>query len=60
MKCHILFSEKNIINLLSVENAQRVVKVNVEHTRTVFMTFPHSSYVFLKVVVVNVGERGSK
>ena len=32
MKCHILFSEKNkknIINLSSAENAQRVVKVNV-------------------------------
>ena len=30
MKCHILFSEKNkknIINLSSAENAQRVVKV---------------------------------
>ena len=31
MKCHILFSgknKKNIINLSSVENAQRGVKVN--------------------------------
>ena len=31
MKCRILFSgknKKNIINLLSAENAQRVVKVN--------------------------------
>ena len=31
MKCHILFSgknKKNIINLSSAENAQRVVKVN--------------------------------
>ena len=31
MKCQILFSgknKKNIINLLSAENAQRVVKVN--------------------------------
>ena len=32
MKCQILFSgknKKNIINLLSAENAQRMVKVNV-------------------------------
>ena len=32
MKCHILFSgknKKNIINLSSAENAQRVVKVKV-------------------------------
>ena len=34
MKCQILFSgknKKNIINLLSAENAQRVVKVNSLH-----------------------------
>ena len=30
MKCQILFSGKNIINLSSAENAQRVVKVNIE------------------------------
>ena len=32
MKCHSLFSgknKKNIINLSSAENAQRVVKVNI-------------------------------
>ena len=35
MKCQILFSEnnkKNIINLSSAENAQRVVKVNIRTT----------------------------
>ena len=34
MKCHILFSrknKKNIINLSSAENAQRVVKVNEQN-----------------------------
>ena len=33
MKCQILFTgknKKNIINLSSAENAQRVVKVNIE------------------------------
>ena len=36
MKCQILFSgknKKNIINLSSAENAQRVVKVNEEHKK---------------------------
>ena len=38
MKCQILFSgknKKNIINLSSAENAQRVVKVNVRKGHTV-------------------------
>ena len=39
MKCQILFSgknKKNIINLPSAENAQRVVKVNIgDHSRRV-------------------------
>ena len=36
MKCQILFSgknKKNIINLSSAENAQRVVKVNLDHMK---------------------------
>ena len=39
MKCHILFSgknKKNIINLSSAENAQRVVKVNIPHVDNLF------------------------
>ena len=37
MKCQILFSgknKKNIINLPSAENAQRVVKVNYPNSKT--------------------------
>ena len=39
MKCRILFSgknKKNIINLSSAENAQRVVKVKVIHYKAFF------------------------
>ena len=46
MKCQILFSgknKKNIINLLSAENAQRVVKVNsldsISNMRGVWLVF---------------------
>ena len=44
MKCQILFSgknKKNIINLSSAENAQRVVKVKVNSVEPAQM--PHSS-----------------
>ena len=40
MKCQILFSgknKKNIINLSSAENVQRVVKVNMQHDTTLLM-----------------------
>ena len=39
MKCQILFSgknKKNIINMSSAENAQRVVKVKMSHPLLIF------------------------
>ena len=41
MKCQILFSgknKKNIINLPSAENAQRVVKVKILFSKTMCLT----------------------
>ena len=48
MKCHILFSgknKKNIINLSSAENAQRVVKVKAPITTEADDTFKYILYV---------------
>ena len=49
MKCQILFSgknKKNIINLSSAENAQRVVKVKVVHADCICCQFKRP--IFLK------------
>ena len=51
MKCQILFSgknKKNIINLSSAENAQRVVKVKYRDTLTPYHTCPkiEKKYIF--------------
>ena len=47
MKCQILFSgknKKNIINLSSAENAQRVVKVNI----MVLIMQKYETFIFLR------------
>ena len=44
MKCQILFSGKNIVNLPSAELAQRVVKVNTELTKEILLYFKGSFY----------------
>ena len=55
MKCQILFSgknKKNIINLPSAENAQRVVKVNKMSERISEERTPVNTFCFLRTQVV--------
>ena len=57
MKCQILFSgknKKNIINLSSAENAQRVVKVNIDHTPIKLPKYQTETFLYNKIYNISI------